>query len=418
MVALSNITNLNQDESCIPRARIMPELDDPQHHVLGDEEALTWLQDQSGRLEVSVAELAGLWGWGRTRVYRRLERWEEEGWITKCGAPGGRWFLTAAPTTVGVLSAPADRMDSEKSQELAPKLFKPFSSIVRMEGQDPDSRPDVRPSGGLVRMAISAALVAIALAIGWFGIQINAWYGATLGRTAEASGLLSGLSVAADALALLLPAVSRQLWFDRQVGVAAIASSLWVLTAAVALLASIGFASLNIADVTAARTKTASEVERLAGRRDQLTAERLAIREPRSVVAIDAEIQLAQPGAAAVWKATAGCTDVTLPKSGEACAPLLALRQARGEAMRRDAIDAELRDLTAEIGRGPAVTVADPQADAAARLARWLTAGLVPITPEDIAMARIAGIALLPQIGGLIMMLAMAVAWSGRGYRG
>ena len=117
-----------------------------------------------------------------------------------------------------------------------------------------------------------------------------------------------------------------------------------------------------------------------------------------------------------MWKATAGCTDVTLPRSGEVCAPILALRHARGEAMRRDAIDTELRDIAAAIGRQPAVAVADPQADTAARLARWLTAGLAPITPEDIAMARVAGMALLPQIGGLVMMLAMA-QWPGGGQR-
>ena len=261
-------------------------------------------------------------------------------------------------------------------------------------------------------MAISAALVVIALAIAWFGIRINAWYGATLGRTADASLLFAGLSVAADALALVLPAAGRQLWLDRRIGAAAAGWGLWMFTAAVALLASIGFASLNIADVTAARSRTASDVERLTARLEQIRVDRIAVREQRSVAAIDAEIQIAQPGAAAVWKATAGCTDVTLPRSGEACAPLLALREARGEAMRRDAIDAELHDLAAEIGRLPAVTVADPQADTAARLARWLTAGLAPITPEDVAMARIVGMALLPQIGGLVIMLAMAL-WPG-----
>jgi hypothetical protein len=252
--------------------------------------------------------------------------------------------------------------------------------------------------------------------IAWFGIRINAWYGAMLGRTAEASLLLAGLSVAADSLALVLPATGRILWLDRRLGAAAMAWGLWSLTTVIALLASVGFASLNIADVTAARAKTASSIERLSARLEQLRLERLAIREPRSVAAIDAEIQIAQPGTAAAWKATAGCTDVTLPKSGEACAPLLALRQARGEAMRRDAIDAELHDLAIEIDRLPAATVADPQADTAARLARWLTAGLARITPEDVAMARIAGMAFLPQVAGLVTMLAMAL-WPGGSQR-
>ncbi|WP_213770640.1 hypothetical protein [Bradyrhizobium sp. dw_78] len=55
------------------------------------------------------------------------------------------------------------------------------------------------------------------------------------------------------------------------------------------------------------------------------------------------------------------------------------------------------------------MTEADPQADAAAQLARWLTGGFLPITPDDVATARIAGMVFLPQIGGLVMMLAMAL---------
>jgi len=403
----------------------MNAVEPPFGNVLGDVEALSWLLNQpTGHLEVSVAELASLWGWGRTRVYRRLERWEQEGRIAKCGMPGGRWLVSAIAdrpmALTGAVSAtpgvPADRVDTEKSQELAPKFSGPIPAGVHQAEWHPDARPDTsRASGRLARMAISAVLVVIALAIAWFGIRINAWYGATLGRTAEASLLLAGLSVAADALALVLPATGRMLWLDRRLGAAAMAWGLWSLTAAIALLASIGFASLNIADVTAARSRTASDVERLTARLEQIRVERLAIREPRSVAAIDAEIQMAQPGTAAAWRATAGCTDVTLPKSGEACAPLLALRQAR-EAMRRDAIDAELHDLAIEIDRLPAATVADPQADTAARLARWLTAGLARITPEDVAMARIAGMAFLPQVGGLVTMLAMAL-WPGGSQR-
>ena len=389
--------------------------DDP----LVDEEALSWLQNRpDGRLETSISEIANVWGWGRTRVYRRLERWEREGRIAKSGAIGGRWLITAlvdsppvaegaASANTYVSAARADKADTEKSQELAPKLSGPVRAGVRQTGRRPDDQ--VYTGGRLARMASSAALGAIALAIAWFGVRINAWYGATLGRTAEASLLLAGLSVAADVLALVLPAVSRQLWLDRQRNSAAVAWGLWMFTAAIALLASVGFASLNIADVQAGRARAASDVERLTARGDQLRAARLVIRERRSVAEIDAEIQIAQPGAAAVWKATAGCTDVTQPKSGEVCAPLLVLREARGEAVRRDAIDAELRDIAAEIGRLPAVTSADPQADGAARLARWLTAGLAPITPGDVAMARMAGMALLPQIGGLVMMLAMAL---------
>jgi hypothetical protein len=46
-------------------------------------------------------------------------------------------------------------------------------------------------------------------AIAWYGFNINAWYGATLGQNTEASALLAGLSVTADVLALVLPAIAN-----------------------------------------------------------------------------------------------------------------------------------------------------------------------------------------------------------------
>jgi len=59
---------------------------------------------------------------------------------------------------------------------------------------------------------LSVGFVALALTIAWFGIRINAWYGGTLGGTAEASSLIAGLSMSADVLALPLPAAARALW--------------------------------------------------------------------------------------------------------------------------------------------------------------------------------------------------------------
>jgi hypothetical protein len=57
-----------------------------------------------------------------------------------------------------------------------------------------------------------AALAALAVAVA--GIRINAWYGGTLGRTPEASTLLSGLSVSADVLALILPTSASARTYD------------------------------------------------------------------------------------------------------------------------------------------------------------------------------------------------------------
>ena len=135
----------------------MNAVEPPFGNVLGDEEALSWLQNQpTGRLEVSVAELASLWGWGRTRVYRRLERWEQEGRIAKCGAPGGRWLVSTVAdrpmALTGAVSAtpgvPADKVDTKKSQELAPKLSGPIPAGVHQAEWHPEAGPDTSRASG------------------------------------------------------------------------------------------------------------------------------------------------------------------------------------------------------------------------------------------------------------------------------
>jgi len=161
-------------------------------------------------------------------------------------------------------------------------------------------------------------------------------------------------------------------------------------------------------------TRQAAESMGLQTRLDQLRAERATIAESRSVATIDAELQRAQPGAATVWRATAGCRDVTLPESGQACATVLALRQALGTARRRDTLEADLRDAEAQLARLPAVTTADPQAETAANLVSWATFGLVKLAADDIRMARVTGMVLMPQTAGLVLMLATTLWQSGR----
>jgi hypothetical protein len=170
-----------------------------------------------------------------------------------------------------------------------------------------------RSSRTIFRITASLGFAALASAIAWFGIRINAWYGVTLGKTDDASSLIAGLSVSADILALFLPAAARTLWVEGYRGGSAAAWALWTMTVAITLMATLGFAALNIADTTAARGKIAAESMGLQTRLDQLRAERATIAESRSVATIDAELQRAQPGAATVWRPTAGCRDVTLP---------------------------------------------------------------------------------------------------------
>jgi hypothetical protein len=49
---------------------------------------------------------------------------------------------------------------------------------------------------------------------------------------------------------------------------------------------------------------------------------------------------------------------------------------------------------------------ADPQTDAAIKLVAWLSRGLLRPAPDDFAMLRLVLLALLPQIGGILLMVA------------
>jgi hypothetical protein len=80
-----------------------------------------------------------------------------------------------------------------------------------------------------------------------------------LGKTAEASALIAGLSVSADLLALVLPATAGTLWVDGQRVAAEITWALWAVTIVITLMATIGFAAVNVTDIVAARTRIVAE---------------------------------------------------------------------------------------------------------------------------------------------------------------
>jgi hypothetical protein len=113
-----------------------------------------------------------------------------------------------------------------------------------------------------------------------------------------------------------------------------------------------------------------------------------------------------------VWRDTRKCADVTLKESGQACTEVLRLRLrgALATAQRRDLLDVELAEAEAKLSSLPAVMTADPQAATASRLIGWASFGMLKMTADDVAMARIAGMTLLQQLAGLVLMLAMALS--------
>ena len=163
----------------------------------------------------------------------------------------------------------------------------------------------------------------------------------------------------------------------------------------------------------AARTRIVAESAALTARIERLQFERAHVTETRSLGTIEAELQRVQPSAASVWRATSGCRDVTLPESGHACAEVLALREALGKAQRRDVLDADLDRTEAQLARLPAVTAADPQSETATRLVNWATFGVINITANDVNLARVTSMILMPQTAGLVLLLAMTLWPSG-----
>lgn len=391
---------------------------------LSDEGAVEWLRNQpGGRITASDAELGRRWGWHRQRVGRRLKAWAKAGCIkrrgntvTVVGAEGGTSLGTAGGTSRGT-GAETDRaLDAVTSRKMTRvKRLPDLDNFAEQHASplserliSPDSTVTATPSRR-ASWFLASVLALLALVIAAVGITINGWFAGSLGKTTEAAALFVALGVTADVLAFLLPAAASRLFqAGRYVG-AATAWMLWVATMAFALLASAGFAGMNVADVTAARARDALGAETLTVRIERLQRERSGIIEKRSVLALEADLQAAQPNAAAVWKQTNGCQNVTILASGQACAPVLQARQRLAEAQRRDAIDAELRDAETRLSQLSPINTADPQAATAAKLLNWLSAGLVNVTTADIGMGRIALFTLLPQCAGLVLMLAMGL---------
>jgi hypothetical protein len=265
---------------------------------------------------------------------------------------------------------------------------------------------------GRIFLALVLALVAVGLAI--VGLTVNTRFAASFGQTAEAAALLAAVGLTIDLLAIVLPSAAAQLWRDRHVMSAGAAWAIWLIALGMTLLAAMGFAATNIGDGVAGRSKLAAEASALKADIARLRSERARITDGRAVATIEAEIQRAQPAAAAVWRQTAGCSNVTLAASGAACAEVLKLREALGVARRRDALDTELRAVEARLAPLPAITSGDPQATMAADILAWITAGRVQLTPHDIHRMRITGLTIIPALAGIIFMFATTLMRVGR----
>jgi hypothetical protein len=186
-------------------------------------------------------------------------------------------------------------------------------------------------------------LTAASIGLAGVGITMNGWFARSLGSSDIAGWLFLAIGVAADATALALPSCAAQAWQASRRVSALAAWAVWVMTFAFAVNAGIGFASVNIADVTQAR---ASRVT------------------PAIVTAQDA------------------LRDAMASRDRECAGGVGKNCRLREQAVtdRQQALNTAMASVE---------QTADPQTEAARRIVAWVSLGALRPTADDFAMLRL-----------------------------
>jgi hypothetical protein len=249
-------------------------------------------------------------------------------------------FLLADADAAPPIPAPAN--------EPAPQLESAAPATVTSRAVRPSRRP------------VAAVLLSTAaLALAAVGIFMNGWFARSLGSTDSAGWLFMAVGVAADLVALVMPSCAAGLWQVGQRATALVGWGVWLMTFAFAITAGIGFASVNIADVTLARGARMTP---------------------------------------AVQTAQAALTDAMAARDRECRGGVGKFCREREAAVneRRQALDIALRTVE---------QTADPQTQAAIHIVAWASLGALRPSADDFAMLRLMLLALLPQIGGILLMV-------------
>jgi hypothetical protein len=200
-------------------------------------------------------------------------------------------------------------------------------------------------------------LVILAYSLGITGLGINGWFAYTRGVTEIDKLLMCSLGFFAEAIMFFLP--SQIASYRYHYGRFIIGCVVYVFVFAFALTNSLGFASLNLHDTATARAERITPAVSDAQRRlDTLSASRAS-----------------------------ECL-----KRGDKCRQLEKDEQTA------------LEDLTQARREGSAKS--DPQVLSASKLITWLSLGRYNPTAEDFAMLRLLLLTLLPQLGGIVLMLS------------
>jgi hypothetical protein len=379
--------------------------------ALDKEAALNWLRN-AGEVETTITALAGERRWDRSRASRILDRWERDGLITRRSVSGRKIVFSTCPAIppVDALS-PAVNTGAQQIEGTARISAGPAVPTVHAAGANVHTAAQLETRRARSLNVLSALMILVAIGLGFVGLLMNARFAASFGRSDEAASLLFTIGAPIEVLVVMLPSVGRRLCRSGSRAVCAAAWCLWLFTAAMSLLAGTGFGATNIGDAIADRDKVVLEVIGVRATVNRLRAERTAITDTRSTAVLQAQSERERALVDRnVWKATRGCHDVTVYDSAAACTAVMATHIAMAAAARRDAIDAELRTTEEKLATLPAIqAVADPQAEMTAKIIDLISIGRITPEPQQIAPIRIMGLALIPILAGIAMMLGMAL---------
>lgn len=212
-----------------------------------------------------------------------------------------------------------------------------------------------RPRAGLQARLLQVAAFGLAAV----GVTMNGWFARSLGSSEIAGWLFLAIGVAADLVALAVPSCAAQQWHAGNRVTALVAWVLWLMPFAFAVTAGIGFASVNISDVT---------------------------------------LQRASRVTPAIENARNDLRDAVTARDRECAGGVGKFCRQREDAVseRRRLLDDAMRSVE---------HAADPQTEAATRMVSWFSGGMVKPTGDDFAMLRLLLLAFLPQLGGVLLMV-------------
>ncbi|MGY3448865.1 hypothetical protein [Bradyrhizobium sp. USDA 4353] len=258
---------------------------------------------------------------------------------------------SAASAAMSPPAPPATVAPREALQPLDGEIVAPSAPVAPAKVEGP-------------RLTVSSVLLQLAaLALAAVGMAMNGWFAHSLGSNSTAGWMFLAIGVTADLVALVMPTCAARLWHARHRASALAGWMVWVMTFVFALTAGIGFASTNISDVTLARASRVTPA-----------------------------VQAAQT---ALGDAMAARDRECKGGVGKFCRE----REA-AVAERRQALDAAMAAVS---------KTADPQTEAAIKLVAWISQGRLTPSPDDFAMLRLILLALLPQLGGILLMVGRRV---------